>query len=85
MYSTLVFGQPFKDLNPLRVLEIQCQGALVAVQVLKIEPVSISTHAIASAPARHFDFDRLSTPIDQLPHTRWASTGACQVKNLHTG
>jgi hypothetical protein len=80
-----VFGELFKDLDPLGVFEIQAHPAFVTMQVLEIESVPIAAHAIAGATARHFNFDGICPPIHKLTDSRRTGTCPSQVQNLDFG
>src|SRR5207244_6791345 len=56
----------FEDRHALRVSEVERQAPLVAVKILEIEAMAVTAHAVARAPARHFDLDgdRKSTRLN---------------------
>src|SRR5207253_4539921 len=71
-----------EDRHPLRIPEVQSHAPLVAVEILEIEAVAITAHAVAGAPAGHLDLDGLGSPVDQLSHARGAGPGPGQVEDL---
>src|SRR3989441_6495177 len=80
-----ILRELLEDRHALRVSEVERQAPLVTVQILEVEAMAVAAHAVACAPAGHFDFDRLRPPVDQLPHTRGAGPGACQVEDFEPG
>jgi hypothetical protein len=66
------------------MLEVQGDGFLIAVQILKIEAVAITAHPVAGPAPRHFDFDRLCSPIHQLAHSGRSRPSPRQVQHLET-
>ncbi len=73
--------QLLEDGHALWLSQVQGQAALVAMQVLEVEAVAVTAHAITRAPAGHLDLDGPGTPIHQLPHTGRARPSAGEIED----
>src|SRR5260221_563531 len=78
-----VLDQPVQDLERLRLLEIEGDAPLVAVQVLEIGAVPRAAEpAIALG---RFDLDDFRAPIGELAHAGGAGAHARQIDDLEAG
>ncbi len=74
-----------EDRLPLLGLQIERQAALVAVQVLEIEPVAPRAGDIAPRLARLLDLDHIGPPIGELADRRRSGAGMTQIENGKSG
>ncbi len=79
-----VFDQPQQHRVPVRMLEVQCQAALVGMDVLEIEPVPFARAIILGRIGR-FDFDHLRAHLAQLADRSWPRSSAGQIDNFDVG
>ena len=77
-----VLRELLEDRHALGLAQVQRDAALVAVQVLEVEPVAIAAHAVAGAPAGHLDLDGLGAPVDELAHARRAGARAGEIEDV---
>ena len=77
--------EALEDRHALGISQVQRHAALVAVQILEIEAVTIATHPVARTPAGHLDLDGLRTPVDQLADAGGAGPGAREVEDFVAG
>src|SRR5262245_42589592 len=63
-----LFRQFEKDVAPFRRLQVERHGALVPVQVLEVETVSVAAYDITMRRAGWLDLDDLGAPVSQLAH-----------------
>ena len=75
--------QPVEDRAAVRLLEVERQAALVAVQILEIRAVAVARHIVALA--RHLDLDDVSAPVGQMPCAGGPGAGARQIEHLEAG
>ena len=66
-------------------LQIEGQAALVAMQVLEIEPVAPRAGDIAPRLARRLDLDDIGAPIGELADRGRPGAGMTQIENGKTG
>ena len=76
-----VAGQPLEDGHAVGIAQVERHAALVAMQVLEVEPVAIAAHAVARPAARHLDLDGPSAPVDELAHARGTRPRAGEVEH----
>src|SRR6266478_9831712 len=66
-------------------LQVERQAALVAVQVLEIEPLASRTGHITPRLARRLDLDDVGAPIGELANRSRPGAGMTQIENGVTG
>ena len=77
-----LLGQPHQDLAALVGLQVQRDGALVAMQVLEIRALAPAQHLVGAAFAgRWLDPDHVGAPVGQRAHA--GGTGARQGQIEH--
>ncbi len=77
------FRQTMEDRAPLRLLEVERNGPLVAVQVLKVEAVTSAPEILGLVGVRgRLDLDDIGAPIGEMTHAGWPRTRPRQVKHL---
>ena len=73
--------QLHEDRDALRVLEIERDRALVAVQVLEIRPVARAAHGVLLEAGRRFDLDDVGAEVGELAHAGRPGAHARQVED----
>ena len=77
-----LFGEPHEDLAALVGLQVQRDGALVAMQVLEVRAVAAADHFAGFAGfRRRLDADHVGAPVGQRAHA--GRTGARQRQIEH--
>ena len=74
-----------KNLGAFRLLEIEGDAALVAVQILKIRSVARPAHVAALDSLRQLDLDDVGAPVRKLAHARRAGADAGQIQHFEAG
>jgi hypothetical protein len=77
-----VLHEPEKNLAPLRVLEVQRDRALVAMQVLEVRAVARAAHVL---DFRRLDLDDVGAEIRKLAHAARAGAHPGQVEHAKAG
>ena len=76
-----ILGQIHEDRETLCGLQIEGQAALVAMQVLEIEPVAARAGHVPAIIAAALDLDDVGAPISELAHRGRPGTGMSEVEN----
>ena len=64
------------------ILQVYCDAALVAVQILEVGTLARPAHPLAALfVRRHLDLDDIGAPIGQLPHAGGAGPHAGQIEH----
>src|SRR5207253_2433646 len=80
-----LLGQFEENSLALLGLQVEGQAALVAMQVLEIEPVAPRAGHVASGLARLLDLDHVGAPIGELPNRSRPGAGMTQIENGEAG
>ena len=70
-----------EDREPVLGLQVERQAALVAMEILEIEPVAARPGHIAAVVAAPLDLDDIGAPIGELAHRGRPGAGMGQVEN----
>src|SRR5262249_14886321 len=77
-----VADEALEDRHALGLSEVQRHAALVPVQVLEVEALTLAADAVAVAAAGHLDLDGVRAPVDELAHARRAGAGAREIEHV---
>ena len=80
-----LLGQLHKDRLAVRAFQVEREAALVAVQVLEIEPFAARAGDVVGGAAGRLDLDDLGAPIGELAHRGRSGAGMRQVEHGEAG
>ena len=77
--------EPHEQLPPARLLQIQREAALVAVQVLEVEAVAVAAQRLLAGRRRALDLDHVRAPVGELAHGGGSGARTAQIQDLDSG
>ena len=80
-----LLDQLHEDGEAVRLLEVERDRALVAMQVLEVGPMARPAHVHVTGAGRHLDLDAVGAPVGEVAHRGRAGTHPRQVEHGEAG